>query len=73
MKLILYTWEDFDRDVKKILRELNHNNWKIEGIYGVPKGGLPLAVKLANHFLSSCKNAGEENRSIFFEFHQNRS
>ena len=41
-----YTWEEFDKDVKKIVKWLK--NKKFSNIYGVPRGGLPLAVKLSN-------------------------
>ena len=49
-----YTWKQFDEDTKKIIKWLNEDVvnmfgiFKIDGVYGIPKGGLPLAVKLCN-------------------------
>ena len=43
---VYYTWEQFDEDFIKILPRIR--KWKPKGIYGIPKGGLILAVRLAN-------------------------
>ena len=48
MSRIKYTWQMFDEDVTKIIKHIKKEKWKIKAIYGIPKGGLPLAVKLAN-------------------------
>ena len=45
----IYSWTDYDNDIKKILKEIEDRKWNIMGIYGVKKGGWPLAVTLANH------------------------
>lgn len=43
-----YTWEQFDEDVKKIIEWILSGKMTFGSIYGVPKGGLVLAVKLCN-------------------------
>lgn len=48
MKKIFYTWEMFDEDIIKILNFLKKENRIFNKIYGLPKGGLPMAVYLAN-------------------------
>ena len=42
---IYYSWNDYKKDVKQIVK-LKFPKTKI--IYGIPKGGLPLAVTLSN-------------------------
>ncbi|MBI2063966.1 MAG: hypothetical protein HYT65_03180 [Candidatus Yanofskybacteria bacterium] len=42
----IYTWAQFDEDAEKIAQWAKDKNFK--SIYGIPKGGLPLAVKLAH-------------------------
>lgn len=41
-----YTWEQFDNDVKQIVGWIKIGGY-FDGIYGLPKGGLVLAVKLS--------------------------
>ena len=48
VKKIYYTWKMFDNDTKQIVQLIKQRNWNIKSIYGVPKGGLPLAVCLCN-------------------------
>lgn len=43
-----YTWEQFDEDVEKIIEWISSEKKIFDSIYGVPKGGLVLAVKLCN-------------------------
>src|SRR3989344_7897366 len=42
----IYSWSQFDEDAEKIADWAKAQNFK--SIYGLPKGGLPLAVKLAH-------------------------
>jgi hypoxanthine phosphoribosyltransferase len=44
----IYTWDSFDKDVELVLTWLKQKNLDIKCVYGVPKGGLVLAVTLAN-------------------------
>ena len=41
-----YTWNEFDKSVDYIANKCKF--WKISGIYGVPRGGLCLAVALSH-------------------------
>ena len=41
-----YSWKQFDEDAGKIANWAKDKNFK--SVYGIPKGGLPLAVKLAH-------------------------
>ena len=41
-----FTWNDFDRSVDFIAKEVN--SFKFNGIYGIPRGGLCLAVALSH-------------------------
>lgn len=43
-----YTWNQFEEDVEGILKWMSSHEGKFDKIYGIPKGGLPLAVKLCN-------------------------
>lgn len=42
----IYSWEQFDEDAEKIAELAKDKNFK--SVYGIPKGGLPLEVKLAH-------------------------
>ena len=46
MKKRNYTWEEFDKDCDKIAKRLKKT--KFHAIYGVPRGGLMVAVKLSH-------------------------
>ena len=41
-----FTWSEFDKSVEYIAAECKF--WKLSGIYGVPRGGLCLAVALSH-------------------------
>ncbi len=43
-----YGWEKFEYDCKKITRKLEDTKLKYHFIYGVPRGGLVLAVRLSH-------------------------
>jgi len=42
-----YTYAQFDTDVKKLMRALRPHAGRFDAIYGVPRGGLVLAVHLS--------------------------
>ncbi len=48
MNKILYTWQDFDKDVDDILTHIKNEDWTIKQIYAIPRGGLVLGVVLSN-------------------------
>lgn len=43
-----YTWNQFDKDTKKIATILKRRGRAFDGVYGPPRGGLPLAVALSH-------------------------
>lgn len=46
-----YTWQEFDKDVKKLADKITEDhNFIFNSIYGIPRGGLILAVKLSHIF-----------------------
>ena len=47
---LFYTWEDFEGDVMALVENIKKAGFVPKVIYGVPRGGLPLAVKLAYYF-----------------------
>lgn len=44
----IYTWEDYDKDVSRIIFRLSMLSIKPKSVYGIPRGGLILAVSLSN-------------------------
>ena len=46
-----YTWSNFEKDIPKLVRRIKklarRKGW-FDGIYGVPRGGLVLAIKLSH-------------------------
>jgi len=48
MKKLIYSWEEYNIDIKDIIKGLHTNKLKFSAIYGIPKGGLVLATTLAN-------------------------
>ena len=43
-----YTWQEFDKDCLKIVEWIKSENLTFKNVYGPPRGGLPLAVKLSH-------------------------
>ena len=48
--MINYTLKDFNTDVTKIALQIDKNGIKFKDIYGIPRGGIPFAIELANAF-----------------------
>ena len=48
MKKIYIKWSEFDKMVNKIEKDIKLLNYKYDGIYGLPRGGLTLAVCLSH-------------------------
>lgn len=46
---IYYSWQDFDRDVVELARQIWISEWKPDYIVGIVRGGLPLAASLSNY------------------------
>src|SRR3989338_4319716 len=43
-----YSWDDFEKDVPKLIRKIKKLRKRFDGIYGIPRGGLSIAVKLSH-------------------------
>ena len=48
MKKQYYTWKEFERDCKILAKRIKNLKRNFNGIYGVPRGGLILAVVLSH-------------------------
>lgn len=48
MKKRHYTWREFDKDTKKIAGKIKRSKKRFDGIHGIPRGGLTLAVSLSH-------------------------
>ena len=49
MEYIYYTWQEIGNMIEKLISRIKELNLKYDGVYGIPKGGLPIAVAVANH------------------------
>jgi len=47
MKKIIYTWQEFDDDCKKLARIYGSYEGLIRNIYGIGRGGLFVAIRLS--------------------------
>ncbi len=47
MSKIYYTWEQFDVQVEQLADQIKNADCDFTGIYGIPKGGIPVAVALS--------------------------
>lgn len=50
MKKIEISWEETGKMIDKIISQVAESGIKFENVYGVPRGGLILAVALSNNF-----------------------
>lgn len=41
-------WKKFEQGVEIILKQIKNSNNKFSGVYGIPRGGLILAVRLSH-------------------------
>jgi len=48
MKKIYVTWDEIEEMIKKIAKEIKKSKIKFDGVYGIPRGGLPIAVKMSH-------------------------
>jgi len=49
MKKQAYTWAEFEEDIPKLVAKIKKLNRRFDGIYGIPRGGLAISVKLSHH------------------------
>ena len=47
MTEIMYTWNDFDKDIDFLVQQITYSNWIPDYIVGVKRGGLIPAVKIS--------------------------
>jgi len=47
--IVVLTWAEFGKLVEFLIVRIKKENIIYDGIYGVPRGGLPLAVILSHH------------------------
>ncbi len=47
MKKQHFTWKEFDKVVSMIVTDIKYRKRKFKEVYGVPRGGLPLATSIA--------------------------
>ena len=47
MARLKITWEELEFDIQKLIKELEPVRWKLTGIYGIPRGGLAVAILLS--------------------------
>jgi len=47
MKKVIISWQMVDKMIAKLVKDIKDSGIKFDGIYGVPRGGLPLAVMLS--------------------------
>ena len=48
-KIIVLSWGEFGKLVEFLIVKIKNENIVYDGIYGVPRGGLPLSVILSHH------------------------
>lgn len=46
--MIEYTLKDFNTDVSKIVFRIDKSKIQFKNVYGIPRGGIPFAIELAN-------------------------
>ncbi len=42
------TWEMFEYALDSLVRQIKSSNINFDGVYGIPRGGLPIAVALSH-------------------------
>ncbi|MBI2020902.1 phosphoribosyltransferase [Candidatus Giovannonibacteria bacterium] len=47
-KKLYYSWVEFEKDIPKLVSLINKLHKNFDGIYGIPRGGLVLAVRLSH-------------------------
>src|SRR3989338_2638909 len=49
MKKIFVSWKEFDEMAKELIKKIKSSNEKFDGVYGIPRGGLVLAVHISHN------------------------
>ena len=50
MSKVSYSWQDFDKDIDKLVHQIKKSQWAPDYIVGVKRGGLIPAIKLSHYF-----------------------
>ena len=50
MNKIYISWDKVDEMIAKLVGEIKKSKEKFDGVYGIPRGGLPIAVHLSHYF-----------------------
>ncbi len=48
MKKIYLSWKKFDEMIRELIKQITERKIKFDGIYGIPRGGLPIAICLSH-------------------------
>lgn len=48
MKKIYVSWDKVDKMIDKLAKSIKKSKEKFDGVYGIPRGGLPLAVMMSH-------------------------
>ncbi len=48
MAKLKITWKEFIEDIRLLQKKIEPIQWKLTGIYGIPRGGLAVAVLLSH-------------------------
>jgi len=46
---VYFSWNDIGNLLNKLLEKINKEGYQFVGVYGLPRGGLPIAVYFSNH------------------------
>ncbi len=62
-----YTWKKFERDVQIIAKKLRKMGKKFDGVWGPPRGGLPLAVVLSHELNLPFLNKPKSSKTLIVD------
>ena len=72
MKKVRYTYKQYQRDVKLLIRRIKYAKFKPKTIIGIATGGLPLGTKLKNKLkvpllvISAISYSGQQKGNLVF-------
>jgi hypoxanthine phosphoribosyltransferase len=48
MKKVIISWDKATKMIEKLAKQIKKSKTKFDGVYGIPRGGLPLAVMMSH-------------------------
>lgn len=63
MNKVFITWSEFGALIRDLAKKIKKTRMKFSGVYGVPRGGLPIAVYLS-HYLNLPLQLYPDKRSL---------